>query len=230
MQEFFFQRRLFFAHQIKLSEGKMTQDFETLIPHPGGQKKKIQKLPWLWTTDFGTAFGIPIIWMVFKELPWFTYRSIFLQFYSTFLRFNYRKLNYFPSFSAHSRQQYPHAQQQFTTFRQDPPPPPTYRQEPPPPPPPQKPLKQQENYNRSAVSWNANPHGHTQTTTRASHQTVPYGGGYGQPQGYTTTDSYNYQMTAVSDFWVSSSFIPIRIISWLYRCPGASIGCKLRYV
>ncbi|KAK3089873.1 hypothetical protein FSP39_007240 [Pinctada imbricata] len=91
---------------------------------------------------------------------------------------------------SYSSSQYPHGQQHFQTFRQ----------EPPPPPPPIKPLKQQDNYDRSVSSYSQGPHGHTRSTTSTSHHTTPYGGGYGQPQGYTTTDSYNYQMTAVSDF------------------------------
>ncbi|XP_056019262.1 uncharacterized protein LOC125668196 isoform X2 [Ostrea edulis] len=74
------------------------------------------------------------------------------------------------------------------------------RQEPPPPPPPQKPVKQQENYNRKIKAWSSGPGSNTKTVQESSSVTSPVYGGQGQPQGYRTTDSYNYEMTSVTDF------------------------------
>jgi hypothetical protein len=74
------------------------------------------------------------------------------------------------------------------------------RQEPPPPPPPQKPVKQQDNYNRKIKAWSSGPGSNTKTVQKSSSVTTPLYGGQGQPQGYRTTDSYNYEMTSVTDF------------------------------
>lgn len=76
-----------------------------------------------------------------------------------------------------------------------------YRQEPPPPPPPpQKPIKQQDNYNRKIKAWSSGPGSNTRTVQESSSNTTPIYGTRGQPQGFKTTDSYNYEMTAVTEF------------------------------
>lgn len=75
-----------------------------------------------------------------------------------------------------------------------------YRQEPPPPPPPQKPIKQQDNYNRKIKAWSSGPGNNTRTVQESSSNTTPIYGARGQPQGFKSTDSYNYEMTAVTEF------------------------------
>lgn len=73
-----------------------------------------------------------------------------------------------------------------------------YRQEPPPPP--QKPIKQQDNYNRKIKAWSSGPGNNTRTVQESSSNTTPIYGARGQPQGFKTADSYNYEMTAVTEF------------------------------
>lgn len=61
-------------------------------------------------------------------------------------------------------------------------------------------IKQQDNYNRKIKAWSSGPGNNTRTVQESSSNTTPIYGARGQPQGFKTADSYNYEMTAVTEF------------------------------
>lgn len=70
---------------------------------------------------------------------------------------------------------------------------------PPPPPPPPKPSQQQDNYNRKIKAWGCRDDDGVQSSWSSTQnvQYEPYGGGHGDPTGYSMSNTYNYQRSSV---------------------------------